>query len=124
MFLSNILVDILLKNNDEIFEEKNINAERKNNLLFYELDDDKYELNINKNIILKKENQESILKFNFDENEKNIAEYYLKEFDSYINIKIKTNYIRNIDNEITINYDLYIEDDLVGNNTYKITIKE
>ena len=124
MFLSNILVDILLKNNDEIFEEKNINAKRKNNLLFYELDDDKYELNINKNIILKKENQESILKFNFDENEKNIAEYYLKEFDSYINIKIKTNYIRNIDNEITINYDLYIEDDLVGNNTYKITIKE
>lgn len=122
--MSNILVDILLKNNDEIFEEKNINAKRKNNLLFYELDDDKYELNINKNIILKKENQESILKFNFDENEKNIAEYYLKEFDSYINIKIKTNYIRNIDNEITINYDLYIEDDLVGNNTYKITIKE
>ena len=64
------------------------------------------------------------MKFNFIENEKNIAEYYIKEFDSYINIKIKTNYIRNIDNEITINSDLYIEDDLVGNNTYKITIKE
>ena len=122
--MNNLKIDIYLQNNEEIFEEKNINAERKNNLLFYELDDDKYELNINKNIILKKENQESILKFNFDENEKNIAEYYLKEFDSYINIKIKTNYIRNIDNEITINYDLYIEDDLVGNNTYKITIKE
>lgn len=123
MFLNNLKIDIYLQNNEEIFEEKNINAKRKNNLLFFELND-KYELNINKNIILKKENKESILKFNFIENEKNIAEYYLKEFDSYINIKIKTNYIRNIDNEITINYDLYIEDDLVGNNTYKITIKE
>ena len=121
--MNNLKIDIYLQNNEEIFEEKNINAKRKNNLLFFELND-KYELNINKNIILKKENKESILKFNFIENEKNIAEYYLKEFDSYINIKIKTNYIRNIDNEITINYDLYIEDDLVGNNTYKITIKE
>lgn len=122
--MNNLKIDIYLQNNEEIFEEKNINAERKNNLLFFELNDDKYELNINKNIILKKENKESILKFNFIENEKNIAEYYIKEFDSYINIKIKTNYIRNIDNEITINSDLYIEDDLVGNNTYKITIKE
>ena len=118
-------INLKLQNNDEIILKKNIEANKKNNILSFKYDNDSIEIKINKdNIVMKKENNESILSFNFIKNKKTESKYFIKELNFYIDTDILTKEISIKDNKIYIEYDLWFQDEYSGDFKYEIDIME
>ncbi len=118
-------INLKLQNNDEIILKKNIEANKKNNILSFKYDNDSIEIKINKdNIVMKKENNESILSFNFIKNKKTESKYFIKELNFYIDTDILTKEISIKDNKIYIEYDLWLQDEYSGDFKYEIDIME
>lgn len=123
-FINNLLIDFYLKNNDENITKENINAKLKNNQLTFEIENDKYVVERGKNILLKKENSESLLEFNFINNKFVECKYYIKELDFYMDAKVKTTEMVNTKNIINIKYELQLQDEFIGNFELLIKVKE
>ena len=119
------LIDYKIINNDGIITKNNIDAIYNDNKLSFKDDNDKIKITINKdNIILVKENFDSLMEFNFIKNKKNEFKYFIKLLNSYINSYVYTKELIINDNQIILEYDIYIEDENVGNFKYEINIKE
>ena len=120
-----ILIDYKIRNNEEKIIKKDIKAIINNDKLSYKDDNESIKLNINKeNIIMIKENIDSKLTFNFIKNKTTELEYYIKLLNSYLDGSIKTNEIIIKNNYIYIEYELFIQDEYMGNFKYEINIKE
>lgn len=118
-------VDFNIQNNDEKFSKNNVEAKYKDNELSFKYDNESIKISINKdNIIMQKENNESLLVFNFTENKKTDCEYFIKELNFYIDTKVLTNKLSIDENNIYIEYELWLQDEYSGKFTYVINIKE
>ena len=94
-----IKVKSCLKNINENTEEKNeTNAIKNKNKITYH---DNFSIN---KIMLVRENDDFIHTFNFEINKETTSEYYIKEYASSIEVKIKTTKLVITDNKIEINY--------------------
>ena len=97
---------------NNIIEEKQANI--KNDTITYtEADNTKVSYSY-KNNILKRENGDLKMVYNFDKGEGTIS---IKELDSKINVKIKTKSIKRKDNNIKVEYE-------IEKNTFKYGIEE
>ena len=117
------ILDFYIKNNDEEYFYENINAKYKNNTYVFNIENDKYEIKVDNKIILKKENNESLLEFIFDENKETNATYYIKELDFYMDAKINTIYTKK-EVDIVVEYKLTLQDEEIGNFIFKLKDKE
>lgn len=119
------IIDIKLNNNDEIFIKQKIESKYKNNELLFKYDNESIKISINKdNIIMQKENNESLLTFNFMESKKTDCKYFIKELNFYIDTKVLTNKLLIEENKIYIEYELWLQDEYSGKFIYEINIKE
>lgn len=119
------LLDYKIINNDEEIIRSNVESEYKNNELSFIDEIDSIKLSISKdNIIMVKDNIDSKFTFNFIKGKKTTLEYYIKMFNSYLDGDILTNELVIKDNYILIEYELWIQDEHMGNFKFELSIKE
>ena len=121
-FIKNINLDIYIKNNEEEYSYKKVPTKYKDNKYIFEINDDNYEITINNNILFHKENNESILDFNFKDNVITTGTYYIKDLKFYMDAKVKTTKL-DLDG-ISVEYKLWLQDEEIGNFIFKIKVKE
>ena len=115
------IINFYLKNNDEIIK-KNISIYNKEkNILKFSIDDDNYNIDLNK-LILIKENSESLLNFKFNDKKETNGTYYIKDINITMDARIKTNKLIYKDSKLEINYELYLQDEYIGK--FELIIKE
>ena len=124
IILKNYFVDFSLQNNEEKIEKKDIKLKKENNTMTFLSDNEKLKMTLNDNIILEKDNDESLIVFDFKLNEETSSKYYIKDLDFYIDTKIKTKQLEIKDNYIFIEYDLWLSDEYTGNFKYELKFKE
>ena len=124
IILKNYFVDFSLQNNEEKIEKKDIKLKKENNIITFLSDNEKFKMTLNDNIILEKDNDESLIVFDFKLNEETSSKYYIKDLDFYIDTKIKTKQLEIKDNYILIEYDLWLSDEYTGNFKYELKFKE
>lgn len=124
IILKNYFVDFSLQNNEEKIEKKDIKIKKENNIMTFLSDNEKFKITLNDNIILEKDNDESLIVFDFKLNEETSSKYYIKDLDFYIDTKIKTKQLEIKDNYIFIEYDLWLSDEYTGNFKYELKFKE
>ena len=122
--MKNYFVDFSLQNNEEKIEKKDIKLKKENNIMTFLSDNEKFKMTLNDNIILEKDNDESLIVFDFKLNEETSSKYYIKDLDFYIDTKIKTKQLEIKDNYIFIEYDLWLSDEYTGNFKYELKFKE
>ena len=117
------IISFYLKNNDEVIKRDNIDSKiKKNELLFY-IDNDKYKIDLDK-YTLYKDNSESSLNFIFNDKKETNGTYYIKDMKFYMDARVKTNKLIYKDNKLEIDYELYLQDEYIGNFKIKIEVKE
>lgn len=124
IILKNYFIDFSLQNNEEKIEKKDIKIKKENNIMTFLSDNEKFKITLNDNIILEKDNDESLIVFDFKLNEETSSKYYIKDLDFYIDTKIKTKQLEIKDNYIFIEYDLWLSDEYTGNFKYELKFKE
>ena len=124
IILKNYFVDFSLQNNEEKIEKKDIKLKKENNIMTFLSDNEKFKMTLNDNIILEKDNDESLIVFDFKLNEETSSKYYIKDLDFYIDTKIKTKQLEIKDNYIFIEYDLWLSVEYTGNFKYEVKFKE
>lgn len=124
IILKNYFVDFSLQNNEEKIEKKDIKLKKENNIMTFLSYNEKFKMTLNDNIILEKDNDESLIVFDFKLNEETSSKYYIKDLDFYIDTKIKTKQLEIKDNYIFIEYDLWLSDEYTGNFKYELKFKE
>lgn len=119
-------IDFIIKNNDEEVSKYDIKAiYNENKGIEFNYDKESIKITINKdNIIMKKENDESIITFNFNLNKKTETKYYLKDLGFYIDTEILTNKLIIEKEKIYIEYKLWLQGEEAGEFKYQIDIKE
>lgn len=118
-------VNLKLKNNDETIFKENIDGDKKNNVLSFKYDNESIKIDINDdNIVMHKDNDESMLSFNFIKNKKTECKYFIKQLNFYIDTSILTNEILIKNDQIYIEYELWIQDEYSGSFIYDLQIKD
>lgn len=125
IILKKILIDYIIKNNDEITKKENLKADYKINE-YLKIKDDYEVINIsfnNGNIIMERDSSASNIIFNFINGKETETKYFIKELNFYIDTKIKTKNIQISDNKIFIEYELWLSSEYSGNFIYEINLK-
>ena len=117
------IISFYLKNNDEVIKRDNIDSKIKKNELLFNIDNDKYKIDLDK-YTLYKDNFESSLNFIFNDKKETNGTYYIKDMNFYMDAKIKTNKLIYKDSKLEIDYELYLQDEYIGNFKIKIEVKE
>lgn len=117
------IISFYLKNNDEVIKRDNIDSKIKKNELLFNIDNDKYKIDLDKHTLYK-DNSESSLNFIFNDKKETNGTYYIKEMKFYMDAKIKTNKLIYKDNKLEIDYELYLQEEYIGNFKIKIEVKE
>ena len=123
-FIKHILVDLYIKNNDEELSFTNIDCIYKNNKLIFSINEDNYDITKKDNIIFHKENKESIIDFEFKDNALTKGTYFIKDLNFYMDANIKTIKYIVENNNIDIEYKLWLQDEEIGEFILKIKVKE
>ena len=123
-FIKHILVDLYIKNNDEELSFTNIDCIYKNNKLIFSINEDNYDITKKENIIFHKENKESIIDFEFKDNALTKGTYFIKDLNFYMDANIKTIKYIVENNNIDIEYKLWLQDEEIGEFILKIKVKE
>ena len=123
-FIKHILVDLYIKNNDEELSFTNIDCIYKNNKLIFSINEDNYDITKKENIIFHKENKESIIDFEFKDNALTKGTYFIKDLNFYMDANIKTIKYIVENNNIDIEYKLWLQDEEIGKFVLKIKVKE
>ena len=124
MKLKRTKVDLYINNKEDKIYFKDIEAQINEDKLLFDVENEKHEIIKDDNLQLKKENKDSIINFIFKENKKTNSIYFIKEYNTNINIYVKTNMLYIKDNNIEVNYTLWIEEELIGDFYFRINIKE
>lgn len=106
MFFIKIKLKGYLKNiNEKKTEIIDTTAIKKNNIISYKIDNILHKITIlNNKIVLTRSNEQFSHQLSFEPTKEYITEYYIKELNTSINIKIKTNNLIIENNRIIINY--------------------
>lgn len=106
MFFIKIKLKGYLKNiNENKTEIIDTTAIKKNNIISYKIDNILHKITIlNNKIVLTRSNEQFSHQLIFEPTKEYITEYYIKELNTSINIKIKTNNLIIENNRIIINY--------------------
>lgn len=123
-FIKHILVDLYIKNNDEELSFTNIDCIYKNNKLIFSINEDNYDITKKENIIFHKENKESIIDFEFKDNTLTKGTYFIKDLNFYMDANIKTIKYIVENNNVDIEYKLWLQDEEIGEFILKIKVKE
>ena len=124
MKLKRTKVDLYINNKEDKIYFKDIEAQINEDKLLFDVENEKYEIIKDDNLQLKKENKDSIINFIFKKKKKTNSIYFIKEYNTNINIYVKTNMLYIKDNNIEVNYTLWIEEELIGDFYFRINIKE
>lgn len=119
-------VDLMIKNNDEVIKKENIKAKYiENKELEFKYENESIKMTFNKdNIIMKKDNNESLIIFNFILKRKTDSKYFIKDLNFYIDTEIFTNELIIEKNKLYIEYELWLSNEKTGIFKYQIDIKE
>lgn len=120
--MKNVNINFYFENNDNIIKNY-VKAKVIDNTLYFDINDDKIEIDLKKNIF-KKENNESILKLLFNEKKEEKGTYYIKELNGNFEIYIETLNLKNNENKFFVNYRLKIENEILGDFNLKVEIME
>lgn len=121
--MKNVLISLVISNQNEKKELTNIYGIINNNKLTFKDKNDKYKFDLS-NLILEKENNESILKIHFKKSKYTYSKYFIKTYNRYFDIKVLTNEIYNYNNNIKLNYEMWITDEYTGKFKFELKIKE
>ena len=125
MFLiKHLLIDLYIKNNEEEYNYKDIPCKYKNNKYNFSINKDNYDITKKDDIIFHKENNESVLDFEFKNNVITKGTYFIKELNFYMDANIKTTKYEVDDNNINIKYKLWLQDEEIGEFIFKLKVKE
>ena len=122
--LKKCIVDFTIKNNEQEIIEKNIQAKKDNNKIIFNSNNDKFVITISDKVIIEKENEDSLIIFDFVLNKETESKYYIKKLDFYIDTKILTNYLFIDNNNVKIEYELWLNEEYSGKFNYEFSIKE
>ena len=117
------IISFYLKNNDEVIKRDNIDSKINKNKLLFNIDNDKYKIDLDK-YTLYKDNSESSLNFIFNDKKETNGTYYIKDMKFYMDARVKTNKLIYKDNKLEIDYELYLQEEYIGNFKIKIEVKE
>lgn len=115
------IINFYLKNNDEIIKKNISTFNKEKNILKFNIDNDSYNIDLDKFILIK-DNSESSLNFKFNDKKETNGTYYIKDINITMDAKIKTNKLIYKDNKLEINYELYLQDEYIGK--FELIIKE
>ena len=115
------IISFYLKNNDEIIKKNITTYNKEKNILKFNIDNDSYNIDLDK-FILTKDNNESILNFKFNDKKETNGTYYIKDINITMDARIKTNKLLYKDNKLEINYELHLQDEYIGK--FELIIKE
>ena len=115
------IISFYLKNNDEIIKKNISTFNKEKNILKFNIDNDSYNIDLDKFILIK-DNSESSLNFKFNDKKETNGTYYIKDINITMDAKIKTNKLIYKDNKLEINYELYLQDEYIGK--FELIIKE
>ncbi len=119
------LINFTIQNNEEIITKKDIKSKYNKNILSFSYDKENIKITINKdNLIMQKENNESLLQFKFILNKKTESKYFIKDLNFYIDTYVLTNNLIIENNKLYIEYELWLQDEYSGKFKYEINIKE
>lgn len=121
--MNKVNINFKIKNNEEEIIIKDISGDIKNNILSFKYKNDEFKYNLKDNV-LEKENNESILTFKFEKQKETLSKYYIKKLDFYIDAKVLTNSLITDNNNVKINYELWLNDEYAGKFEYEINIRE
>ena len=115
------IISFYLKNNDEIIKKNITTYNKEKNILKFNIDNDSYNIDLNKFILIK-DNKESTLNFKFNDKKETNGTYYIKDINITMDARIKTNKLLYKDNKLEINYELHLQDEYIGK--FELIIKE
>ena len=122
--IKHLLVDLYIKNNEEEFSFNDIECKYKDNKYIFSINKDNYDITKKENIIFHKENNESIIDFEFKDNLITKGTYFIKDLKFYMDANIKTTKYKVEDNNIDIEYKLWLQDEEIGDFIFKLIVKE
>ena len=122
--IRHLFINLYIKNNDEELSYTKIPCKYKDNKYIFDIDSDKYEIDVKDNIVFHKKNSESNLDLIFENNKMTTGTYYIKELNFYMDAKVKTIKYKKEDNKIEVEYKLWLQDEEIGNFVFKLEVKE
>lgn len=116
-------INYYFENSEEKIIKKNLNFSMNDNIITFEVENDRINIDLVNNI-LEKENNESILKLKFNENKEELGSYYIKELNGNFDIYVETLKLNKTNEQYIVEYKLKIDNELLGNFILKIEIME
>lgn len=120
-----LFIDFIIQNNDELIEEKSLVGTYKKNILSFKTTMDDIIITIkDNNIVMEKNNSDSLITFDFKKGKTTQTKYYIKQIDFYMDASVKTNVLKINDKNIYIEYELTLGQEKVGLFKYKVEMRE
>ena len=120
----NKIIDLYIKNNEEELNYLNIESKFDNDIYKFDIENDSYIIELKDNLVFHKKSIESDIHFIFDIQKETTGTYYIKELDFYMDAKVKTIRLEKNNNNIEIEYKLWLQDEEIGNFIFKLRVKE
>ena len=124
VIIKHLLIDLYIKNNEEEHNYENIPCKYIDNKYVFNIEHDEYEIEIKENIVFHKKNNESIIDFIFENNKTTEGTYFINELNFYMDAKVKTIKYTINDNNIDIEYKLWLQDEEIGDFIFKLHVRK
>ena len=124
IIIKTVILDIIIKNNEEKIKYSNINANIIDNTITFNIEDDNYTMNIDDGVSLHKENNESILELLFSLNKETSGTYFIKDMNYNMDARVKTLELIKTCDSIYVNYKFNLQEEDLGIYSLNINIKE
>ena len=122
--MKTVFLDILINNSEEKVQYNDIEGLIKNNILEFNNSSDYYKITLGPILNIHKENSESILDLNFILNKETNGIYFIKDMNYNMDAKVLTKELLLNKDKISINYELYLQEEFIGLFSFNIDIKE
>ena len=122
--MKTVFLDILINNSEEKVQYNDIEGLINNNILEFNNSSDYYKITLGPILNIHKENSESILDLNFILNKETNGIYFIKDMNYNMDAKVLTKELLLNKDKISINYELYLQEEFIGLFSFNIDIKE
>ena len=122
--MKTVFLDFLINNSEEKVQYNDIEGLINNNILEFNNSSDYYKITLGPILNIHKENSESILDLNFILNKETNGIYFIKDMNYNMDAKVLTKELLLNKDRISINYELYLQEEFIGLFSFNIDIKE